>query len=93
MIRLEYDLLSEFLVTKKGYDPAIRSRPFDADRAFVCKGLTLDCEKGNLLRLGYDGFILNASHGTKPMTDAEIEKVYGRCRKKHPGLDYTQVGR
>lgn len=58
MIRLEYDLLAEFLVAKKGYDPAIRAKPFDADRRFVCKGLTLDCDKGNLLRLGHDGFIL-----------------------------------
>ena len=58
MIRLEYDLLAEFLVAKKGYDPAIRAKPFDADRQFVCKGLTLDCDKGNLLRLGHDGFIL-----------------------------------
>ena len=58
MIRLEYDLLAEFLVAKKGYDPAIRAKPFDADRHFVCKGLTLDCDKGNLLRLSHDGFIL-----------------------------------
>lgn len=58
MIRLEYDLLAEFLVSKKGYDATIRAKIFDDDREFVCKGLTLDCEKGNLLRLGYDGFIL-----------------------------------
>lgn len=31
-----------------------------------------------------------ASHGTKRLTDAEIERAYGRCRKKHPGSDYTQ---
>ena len=30
-----------------------------------------------------------ASHGTKRLTDAEIERAYGRCRKKHPGSDYT----
>ena len=58
MIRLEYDLLAEFLVAKKGYNAAIRAKPFDADRHLVCKGLTLDCDKGNLLRLGHDGFIL-----------------------------------
>ena len=90
MIRLEYDLLANFLVTKKGYDPAIRERSFDEDRDFVCKGLTLDCERGNLLRLSSDGFILCASHGSKKLSDAEIEKTYGRCRKKHPGLEYTQ---
>ena len=56
----------------------------------VCKGLTLDCERGNLLRLGHDGTILMAMHGTRRLTDFEVEKMYGRCRKKHPGSDYTQ---
>ena len=50
MVRLEYQLLTEFLVTKKGYDPLIRERSFDDDKDMVCKGLTLDCERGNLLR-------------------------------------------
>ena len=50
MVRLEYQLLTEFLVTKKGYDPLIRERSFDDDKEMVCKGLTLDCERGNLLR-------------------------------------------
>ena len=50
MVRLEYKLLTEFLVTKRGYDPLIRERSFDDDREMVCKGLTLDCERGNLLR-------------------------------------------
>ena len=56
MIRLEYKLLTEFLVTKKGYDPLIRERCFDDDKELVCKGLTLDCERGNLLR--YNIFVL-----------------------------------
>jgi hypothetical protein len=29
------------------------------------QGLTLDIEKGNLLRLGRDGYILAACHGTR----------------------------
>jgi len=49
MVRLEYDLLAEFLVSKKGYDPSIRTRSITDDADFVCKGLTLDCEKGNLV--------------------------------------------
>ncbi len=66
MIRLEYSLLADFLVDVKGYDPRIRDqRSFERDRDFVCKGLTLDCERGNLLRLAADGFILGACHGTR----------------------------
>ena len=36
--RLEYRLLTEFLVNKKGYDPAIKLRRFDDDQDVVCKG-------------------------------------------------------
>ena len=31
-----------------------------------------------------------ASHGTRKLTDFEIEKEYGRDRRKHPGTDYIQ---
>ena len=30
-----------------------------------------------------------ASHGTRKMLDLEIEKVYGRGRKKHVAFDYA----
>ncbi len=90
LIRLEYDLLAEFLVAKKGYDPAIRQRNFDLDLDLVCKGLTLDCERGNLLRLAADGGVLAACHGTRRLSDNEVERAYGRCRKRHAGHEYTQ---
>jgi len=89
MVRLEYDLLATFLVDKHGYDPAVKHKTFDQDCDFVCKGLTLDIDKGNILRLGKDGYILTATHGTRRMTDIEIEKNYGRCRKKHMASDYA----
>ena len=38
MIRLEYRLLTEFLVHKKGYDPAIKLRRYEDDQDMVCKG-------------------------------------------------------
>ena len=53
------------------------------------QGLTLDIDRGNLLRLGKDGIILAASHGTKKMSDIEIEKTYGRGRKKHIASEYA----
>ena len=53
------------------------------------QGLTLDIEKGNILRLGKEGVILAASHGTRKMNDIEIERAYGRGRKKHIACDYA----
>ena len=37
MIRLEYQLLADFLVEKRGYDSSIRQRDWQDDRDFVCK--------------------------------------------------------
>lgn len=78
LIQLVYDILSNYLVTVKKYDPEI-IRPLDID--FLRKGLTLDLEKGNILDLADDGTILRASHGTKPLTDAEIESIYGENKQ------------
>ena len=50
---------------------------FLSPRTTFCsvQGLTLDIDRGNLLRLGKDGIILAASHGTRKMSDIEIEKT------------------
>lgn len=78
LIQLVYDILSNYLVTVKNYDPEI-IRPLDID--FLRKGLTLDLEKGNILDLGDDGTILKACHGTKPLTDTEIVSIYGENKQ------------
>ena len=59
------------------------------DISVSLQGLTLDIEKGNLLRLGKEGIILAASHGTRKMNDIEIERAYGRGRKRHIAGDYA----
>ena len=35
--RLEYGLLADFLVDKRGYDPSLQQKSFDTDSDFVCK--------------------------------------------------------
>ena len=65
LVPLVYDLLAEYLVKNKGYDKSIRNRKFSDDLHLMAKGLTLDCDRGNLLRLGCDGVVLTASHGKK----------------------------
>ena len=35
--RLEYELLADFLVEKRGYDPSLQQKAFDTDSDFVCK--------------------------------------------------------
>ncbi len=41
LVRLVYELLSDYLVSKKGYDISIKNHSLDADLNLVAKGLTL----------------------------------------------------
>ena len=110
LFKLVYKLLSEYLVEKKGYDPDICKNPLENDIHLIAKGLTLDCERGNILRISNDGYILGkqfcrswiydiiiiwscfickaATHGTRKMPDQDIERMYGRDRRRHPVTDY-----
>uniref|UniRef100_A0A8D0GE60 5'-nucleotidase domain-containing protein 1 n=1 Tax=Sphenodon punctatus TaxID=8508 RepID=A0A8D0GE60_SPHPU len=80
--RLIYDSFAHYLVTEKGYDKELLTvTPEKWD--FCCKGLVLDLEDGNLLKLAEDGTVIRASHGMKSMTSEEIVDIYGRREWKH----------
>lgn len=83
MVPLEYELLCKFLVEHKGYSKqllrSLDNQPNEKD--FLQKGLFLDAERGNLLKLDNDGCILRANHGTKSMSDEEICNTYGDERR------------
>lgn len=74
MIEMEYDLMAKFLVDKKGYSKELLVKPLDHN--FILKGLIVDDENGNILRIASDGFILQASHGTTMLKSDEIECYY-----------------
>jgi HAD superfamily 5'-nucleotidase-like hydrolase len=48
------------------------------DAAMVCRGLSIDTEKGNLVKANRFGFIKHATHGTRPMDFEEQRKEYSR---------------
>ncbi|CAH0562330.1 unnamed protein product [Brassicogethes aeneus] len=74
MIEMEYDIVAKFLVFKKGYSEKHLLKPLDHN--FIMKGLIIDDENGNIVRLGPDGKILQASHGSKLLNDDQILKYY-----------------
>lgn len=78
LVQLVYDILAQYLVDVKQYNSEI-VQPLDID--FLRKGLTLDIEQGNILDLAFDGTILKATHGTKSLTDSEIESIYGKKKE------------
>ncbi|CAH1154583.1 unnamed protein product [Phaedon cochleariae] len=74
MIEMEYKIISNYLVKQKGYSEQFLLKPFDHN--FIIKGLILDDERGNLLRISPDGSILQATHGTKWLNNDEILNYY-----------------
>ncbi|EDW18113.2 5'-nucleotidase domain-containing protein 1 [Drosophila mojavensis] len=79
MTPLIYNVLKKYLVEVKGYSPALLSKDLDMD--FFQKGLMLDGVRGNVLKLSNEATILRASHGTRLLSDEEIENIYGAERR------------
>lgn len=79
MVALEYKILTNYLVKVKGYPKCLLEKPFNAN--FLQKGLIIDAERGNLLKLGADGTILRATHGTKLLSPEDVNKIYGESRQ------------
>ncbi|XP_072821870.1 5'-nucleotidase domain-containing protein 1 [Vicugna pacos] len=80
--RLIYNSFAEFLVKEKGYDKELLTvTPEDWD--FCCKGLALDLEDGNFIKLADNGSVLRASHGTRMMAPEALAEEYGRREWRH----------
>lgn len=59
----------------RGYPAAVKQLPFDYDLAI--RGLVIDKQKGNLLKVSRHGGIRAAYHGVKPLDFATQKKEYG----------------
>ncbi|KAM8709986.1 hypothetical protein ACLKA7_016740 [Drosophila subpalustris] len=79
MTTLIYNALKQFLVEHKGYPEALLHQKLDMD--FLQKGLILDGQRGNVLKLSHEATILRASHGTRLLSDDEIVAIYGTDRR------------
>ncbi|KXJ79143.1 hypothetical protein RP20_CCG002233 [Aedes albopictus] len=88
MIELEYRVMSKFLVEERGYSEKYLLQPPDLD--FLQKGLIIDFQRGNILKLGPDGTIHQATHGTKKMAEAEIMAYYGDEKKWEVTTEYCE---
>jgi len=90
MMKLEYEVLAEYLVTQKGYNADYLMEPLEGALDFLQKGLVLDFHRGNILKLGSNGYISKGSHGTSFLTDTEIESIYGPDRKWDISVTFCQ---
>ncbi|XP_024275657.1 5'-nucleotidase domain-containing protein 1 isoform X1 [Oncorhynchus tshawytscha] len=80
---LIYESFTRYLVEHKDYDKDLLTLT-PATWDFCFKGLVVDLEDGNLVKLAEDGTVLRATHGTNNLRTEEIIKHYGPKREwKH----------
>ncbi|KAG7170327.1 5'-nucleotidase domain-containing protein 1-like [Homarus americanus] len=90
ILRLEYNLIADYMVNRYGYEPELLL-PLDDDMDFLQKGLIMDIKRGNFLKCSDNGRILRATHGTRPMTRDEIHDTYGKDRIWEPVLEFMRT--
>jgi len=62
------------MIARRGYPEALRQLPYDARRAI--RGLVIDRERGNILKMDRYGYVGRAYHGTQPLSRTERRKLY-----------------
>jgi len=87
IMRLEYKLISEYLVNRYGYDQSLLLS-LDDDIDFMQKGLIMDIKRGNFIKCSKDGVILRATHGTRPMTRSQLVETYGKDKIWEPIVEF-----
>ncbi|MFZ5949976.1 MAG: HAD-IG family 5'-nucleotidase, partial [Candidatus Rifleibacteriota bacterium] len=77
-----YQIVQEKLVKEYGYPQEIKTLKFDKE--FIIRGLVIDTETGNFLKVNRYGFVRIASHGTRFFSFEEQKDLYG-----NHGIDLT----
>jgi HAD superfamily 5'-nucleotidase-like hydrolase len=73
---LAFNLTIEQMISLKGYPEVVGE--FRYDPGFAIRGLLLDKERGNLLKINRFKVVGRAMHGTRRMDSAEIAAAYER---------------
>src|SRR5438128_12657955 len=66
--KLAFDTTKEKLVTGRGYPEAIRNLRYDP--SYVIRGLVVDRDRGNVLKMDYFNFVTRAFHGRQRLSAA-----------------------
>lgn len=73
--KLAYEIVKSKLIKDYGYPKEIQKLEFDPD--FIIRGLVIDTEDGNFLKVNRYGFVRIASHGTRFFSFEEQKKIFG----------------
>lgn len=83
---LAFKKASRLLVRERDYPEWLLEQRFDP--TFAIRGLVLDGNRGNLLKLSSERLVVRACHGTRPMDRESIDAAYGprRVASSAPGF-------
>jgi HAD superfamily 5'-nucleotidase-like hydrolase len=87
--KLSHTKIIEKLVTGKNYPEIVRKLNFDFN--FALRGLVIDRQKGNLLKLNRYTAIRNSFHGLKPVDFKTHQKVYKSTYIDLSKTDYIAI--
>lgn len=71
---LVYQYVIDELIAYQGYPETLRTLKFNIERAI--RGLVIDCQQGNILKLNRFGAIRTSFHGTQPIHHQEQKRIY-----------------
>lgn len=80
ILEMEFNILSKLLVEKKNYSKDLTKPLTKAEIDFTQRGLLMDFERGNIVKLAADGSVDVAAHGSRKMTDQQVLSVYPNRR-------------
>ncbi|HYO70932.1 MAG TPA: HAD-IG family 5'-nucleotidase [Archangium sp.] len=78
--QLAYDMTLAKLVSERGYPSVVGQLQYD--HHFVMRGLAVDKENGNLLKMDRFGYVGRAWHGLRPLDREVWKKLYRNQRVK-----------
>jgi HAD superfamily 5'-nucleotidase-like hydrolase len=70
-----YSIIQDKLIENYDYPEEIRDLKFDKN--FIIRGLVIDTENGNVLKVNQFGFVRKASHGTRFFSFEEQKEKFG----------------
>jgi HAD superfamily 5'-nucleotidase-like hydrolase len=85
---LIHSSMVHFLVEEKHYDKSLLQVEFNP--ALCQKGLVIDWDTGNFLKLSHDGHVMRAAHGTRMLSVAEVAEAFGDSPWK--GFEMLRAG-
>jgi HAD superfamily 5'-nucleotidase-like hydrolase len=87
--KLAYELTKRKLVEKKGYPKDVLRYRYDPE--FVVRGLVVDKQRGNLIKMDYFRYVGRATHGLTRIPAEERSKLYNERTKRISSENYVSV--